>query len=152
MYDKVIHIIYFPSILMPYFHDLQISGEFFILFITNCIKIFWELGYGQFRCNSVLVNFQETPCQIFWMTTKHSFGIPTLTVPMKYSSVMSCQICRPSHTTACFMRPSFMCRRENIMFNLLARHKKMFGSLDLLLRRFVFHIQRKQGYWLYQRC
>ena len=97
---------------------------------------------GQFRCNSLFVYFQESAWQRLWMISEHSFRV--LTLSRWNVHLMSCSICGPTSTPAvifsierrgnvkirylkqsptvpnaltnCFIRPSFMCRCQNIIF------------------------------------
>ena len=115
-------------------------------------------------------------------------------VQMKCLSIMNCRICGPSNTPAfiflierpgnaqirhlkqsptvgkastnCFIRPSFMCRCDNIiLFLSTSGSYKMLGSPCLksdlgcqfistirFSRDLLSHMHRKQGYFLYPRC
>ena len=115
-------------------------------------------------------------------------------VPVNCSSLMSCRICGPLNIPALifsiespgnvktmyfkqspsvdnaftnyFMRPSFVCRGENIIFflsksgwctilgspGLRSGLGGQFLSTQCFSRALLSHIQRKQGYFVYPRC
>ena len=109
----VSHHIYIPYTLIPFLQEFQILVESFILLIADHIKVFQEVSKMgmqkmeldarvaikhfvaiQFQCNSLLMHFQESSWQGKELVKNQAFFLSSDIIPMKCSSLITCQICK----------------------------------------------------------